>query len=136
MGYQRPIIKLTFDDPEMAGFEARAERLTIDGMLKVSTMAELDSADWSKREAMLEELFTALADALLSWNLEDRKGNPVPLTPAGLRKQDMQFITQITGALTRASADVPAPLAPASPNGEQFQEALIPMETLSPNLLS
>ncbi len=135
MGYERPILNLVFADPEMEGLEVRAQRLSIAAVFRVTELSELPVKDL--RGGKLDELLALLADALVSWNLEERRRDledcpimPVPLTGEALNRQDIPFVTAIAGALADASAAVPRPLEPTSSDGQQSLEVSLPMELL------
>lgn len=133
MGYQRPTLKLIFADEEMEGLEVRARRLSVEELLHIFGMADaehLASNPTAERVERADQLLAALAATLLSWNLEDRDGVPVPLTVEGLRTQDMPLIVAVRSALLDASTGVSRPLPPASPDGEPSLEESIPMEVL------
>src|SRR5215510_14389149 len=113
----------------MEGLEVRARSITTGKLLALSRLRAptLTAED-------VEELFMALADALVDWNLEDENGNPVPATVEGLYAQDLDFAQRIVWAWIDAVSGVDAPLEPSSPSGGPFPEASIPMEPLSVSL--
>jgi hypothetical protein len=121
VGYQRPTLKLVFTDPEMDGLEVRARRLSIGELLHITSLA-------SDENAGTDDMLAALAAALLSWNLEDADGAPVPLTADGLKGQDYLLLEEIKKALIEASWAVPPPLSTPSTDGTPALEASIPME--------
>ena len=133
MGYQRPLLRLKFADPEMAGLEVLAQRISMGDLACFSRIGELN--DTATRDAYLAELYGRLAHRIQSWNLETPDGQPVPTTADALAGQDKELIMAIFDALVD-TADVPAPLGQPSANGSRSVEASIPMETLSASLLS
>ena len=107
---------LTFEDPALEGLEVRARSLSI---------GELQSD---------EPVVESFAHALVSWNLEDEDGNPLPATLETLRTYpDIGFINGLTKAWIDAVTGVDDELGKDSTSGETFPEASIPMEPLSPN---
>ncbi len=131
MGYKRPTLKLVFADPEFEGLEVRARRLSIGAALRVAGLADMDTRELAAAEEKLGELLKLIAESLISWNLEDDNGTPVPLTGEALAEQDLPFITALAGALATASAGVSRPLEPASNSGPSSEEVSLPMEPLS-----
>jgi hypothetical protein len=129
MGYQRPTLKLVFDDPEMEGLIVRARRLKIGTYVDLLRAAGLDLKDETNRKELAERIMSAVID----WNLEDEDSQPVPVTPAGFLDQDLRFIIQMSEALLAAHRGVPGPLERPSPAGGQSLEQSIPMEIESPS---
>ncbi|HZN70561.1 MAG TPA: hypothetical protein VFC00_02590 [Micromonosporaceae bacterium] len=120
--------KLVFADPEFAGLEVRARSISIRKMLEI---AKFDRNDLD--EGQVELLLATFAKALVSWNLEEPEGEPVPATLDGLYAQDIGFVMQIIFAWMEAVAAVPTPLREKLSGGKQFPEVSLPMETLSPS---
>lgn len=87
-------------------------------------------------EESADKLILLFADKLVSWNIEDEAGTPVPADLGGVRQQDLDFNLTIINAWTTAMAGVPAPLEQSSPAGEPSPVESIPMETLSSSLAS
>lgn len=138
-GYQRKrkVYKLIFADEEMNGLEVRCTSVSIDTMMRLTALAGLASK--SLAEYSVEDLenvnlvFEVFAEALISWNLEDEDGSPVPATLEGVKAQDIDFLNVIITAWMERVAGISGPLAPASTVGSRSLEASMPMETLSPN---
>lgn len=129
MGYKRTAKKyeLVFDQDsgDFAGLELTLKGLSIGKYLKIAELAE--SA--SDGQGDLGPLFTAFADALISWNLEDDNG-PVPATFEGVQEQELDFVmTLITKWLTSV-AGVSAPLERDSDAGATSLEASMQMANL------
>lgn len=133
MGYvpKRKVYTLIFEDPEMNGLEVRIRGLTTGQFMDVA--AKKEEAEQGGDPA---ELFQMMVDQLVSWNIEEEDGTPVPATLEGLKTLDMPFTMAIVNAWTDAVAGVPAPLEQSSPAGAPSLEASIPMETLSSSLVS
>lgn len=134
MGFERKrkVFKLKFADPEFDGLEVLAASPSMDTFVAIARHAgkNVDT------EA-LDELLGHFCVSLISWNLEE-DGVPVPATVEGLRTQEPDFVLEVVDAWMDAVNGTSAndPLAQPSDAGGQFQEALIPMETLSPSLAS
>lgn len=76
----------------------------------------------------------AFGDALISWNLEDETGQPIPATRDGLFSIDNDLALALaTEWIERlgGKVDQSGPLPETSPSGEPSQVASIPMEALS-----
>lgn len=134
MGYRRnkKRYRLRFDDPEMGGFEIVMGSLSIGQFLDLQAASAAAADDTSGVAALLAKF----AAKIISWNLEDDGGEPVPATFDGVKGQELDFILAIISAWMDAMAGVD-PTSPASANGTgTFPEVSLPMEPLSPSLLS
>lgn len=133
MGYKRnpKIYKLTFgDDTDYAGLEVQVRGLTTGQVIAAKTGRGEDGK--SAEETMME----LLADRIVSWNLEDEDGTPVPTTLDALLNEDEDFTAAIIDHWMKAVAGVPDPLQQSSPSGEPSPVELVPMEALSESLAS
>lgn len=74
-----------------------------------------------------------MADKLISWNLEDESGVPVPTTPEAVLEQDKDLMLAVLGAWLDGINGVSAPLEQPSDDGEPSPEGSIPMAPLSPS---
>lgn len=82
----------------------------------------------AEKKAKQDQRFQMLIDHVVEWNLEDRDGQPVPVTVEGLFKAcEPEQAGGILGAWTSGRQSVPAPLEPESP-GSSLSE--IPMTVL------
>ena len=135
MGYKRGprIYKLIFDDPEYEGLEVRASSLTIRKLREIVNLRGLDSNNPHEANKASDRMFSTFADCLISWNLEDELGNPVPATLEGIENQETDFIMPIIGVWMDTITGATGPLDQTSSDGELFPVGSIPMETLSPN---
>lgn len=76
------------------------------------------------------EIVGMLAEHVVEWNLEDEKGEPLPITAdAILNDLEESVVAAIVREWFKAAVGVTAPLDGPSTSGEQFPEASIPMET-------
>lgn len=121
--YKRPtkILKLRFDDPEFEGLVVKMRTISVDEML-----------DWKDAESIQDEIEKASA-FLISWNLDDEAGGPVPCTAEGMRSQPKEWVTAVILAMWQAVVGVPAPLSQPSESGVPSPALSIPMEPLSEN---
>jgi hypothetical protein len=122
-GYERPTLKLTFQDPEMQGLDVRAERLSIGRYVELTKAYAADLDDETNRKHLAE----LVMEGVTTWNLT-RKGEPVPATPDGLLGQDFRFLVKMTKAILEANRAVPDPLDEPSSDGAPSQVASIPMD--------
>lgn len=98
-------------------------------------LTEWENKDSYTREDM-EEVFGEFAKVLVSWNLEDEDGEPVPTTYEGLMSYDFQFVLAVVLGWMQAVAGVPTPLdRPSRDGGPSLVESL-PMEPLSQSRVS
>jgi hypothetical protein len=137
-GYVRArTLKLTWADGEFAGLEIRAKRASMETFFNLAPLIDggIDVSDSKGREEFLG-LFLEFGAYLVSWNLEDEDGTPVPCTPAEFLAQDPRFVREVLDQWAEAIAGVAAPLEQPSPAGGTFPEGSLPMDALSPSLAS
>jgi hypothetical protein len=129
--------KLIFEDEEFEGLEVLARSLPLGSFMDtigaMPTPAEaLDpSRLTAEQRGAVGDMFAEFARALVSWNLEDDDGEPVPATLDGLQAQDIDFVMRIITAWMDALGGIPAPLAGRSTAGVPSLAGSIPMEPLS-----
>jgi hypothetical protein len=129
MGYRPTVYNLVFDD--LDGLEVKAHGTSIGQVKKFLTFGE----DASTGQTM--ELFDAFAKALISWNLEDDDGVPVPATAKGIDGfPDSRLMSTIVNTWMDAVSGVDDELGKDSSSGKPSLEESIPMEPLSPSLAS
>ena len=135
-GYVRPAktFLLKFADPEYAGLEVRVKSLPVGQLLKVGRFA--DTAREAFDLSMVEDLFTAFAGSLISWNLEEPEGVPVPATLDGVLSQETDFMIAVALEWATTLAGVSADLGKDSSSGPISPALSLPMEPLSPSLAS
>lgn len=129
MGFKvkRKVFRLVFKDTDLEGLEVMARSLT------TGQLIELQEAQKGGMHAAVTTMFAA---ALVSWNLEDEDGSPVPATLEGVRSMEIDFNNAVIGAWTDAVVGVKAPLSPTSSDGQPSVEASIPMDVPSVSLAS
>lgn len=136
MGYQRSTLKLVFEDPQFKGLEVRMRRLPIGDLFGVTELAELDEKDPVAMKQQFYHLTNMVGAGLLSWNLEDDQGQPIPATAEGLRSQDIEFVMGIVTAWTEAASSVRPPLSRHSNSGRLPPERFELMENVLESQLS
>ncbi len=118
----------------MQGLVVRAQSVPLGVFLELIELKEVDTKNITAEDAAkVDRLFTGFADALVSWNLENEDGSPVPATADGLKSQDIDFVMQIVSAWIAALSQVPDFLVNKSSDGGKSLEQSIPMETSSPS---
>lgn len=136
----RKTFRLQFTDEDMAGLEVVMRRGSMDGFVKIAKMAGLDTGRLKATDPatlkVIDELLDVFSAALVSWNVEDDDGNPVPATREGVGTQDDDFVLEIIRAWVEARASVSLPLGQPSNGGattdpDQLLMVGIPMEALS-----
>lgn len=125
------VYRLRFVDDDMAGLVVTARSTNLGAFLDVAEWVDIDPKSASKEDLRkLASLFETFAGALVSWNVEQPAGVPVPATLEGLRSQDVDFCLEIIRAWFEAIGGVPGPLGARSSNGGKSLEASIPMEAM------
>ena len=155
MGFERNrVYLLTFEDPDLEGLEVRAKPASAGQLL---TLIELMDRVQQSGEENVKDVLTLIrmfggcppdcsdphddqggnpyVNRLQSWNLEEN-GVPVPANYVGLMDQDLDFVTSMIDAWIKAQVGTSDELGKDSNSGGPSPEAQIPMETLSPALLS
>lgn len=130
MGFQVKTYKLVWPEESIwHGLEVRMRGQTIGELEDISKLSG------AKGIEAVKPVLDILSEALLSWNLENEDGTPIPVSE--FRSQDSTMLLAIVNAWTGVVGDVPAPLSTISSDGEKSEEASIPMVVPSeshPNL--
>lgn len=132
MGYTRTRATITVTWPEgddLHGLEVVTRSLSLGTYLSLIGMGEVDRSG-------LKDMIAEFANSLVSWNLTDPDGEPVPATQAAALAEDHALMLAICSRWmdTLHGRDKEAgPLDQPSPGGEPSLEASIPMETVSPS---
>lgn len=133
MGYRHTRRKITvrFEEPnEFAGFEAVLRGKSLAGFLALTGIGEVD-------QSSISDQLQDMAHSLISWNLEDEDGNPVPVTPEAVFEQDQELMLALgKGWIDGLGAGVSVPLEQSSTDGPPSLEASLPMAPLSESLAS
>jgi hypothetical protein len=139
MGYQDvDLYKLVFED--RPGLEVTAEGVSTGDLFEVMDVAGAipeaskdAKLDPESKKALIGVL-GQLAGALEEWNVEDRHGEPVPMTVAGLLSLKPKLMMDILTAWISAQTNVDDDLGKGSGSGgTSALEQSIPMEPRSPN---
>jgi hypothetical protein len=134
MGYNASVSKVNIrftDGHKFHGAEA-----TLHGMAfgEYTAATGLDGGEGEDVAASMKRF----ADNLISWNLEDGKGQPIPATVDGLKQVDQALARALQNAYVEALIGVhdADPLPQSSPSGGPSLVESVPMEALSESLAS
>jgi hypothetical protein len=127
MGYRRVPTIHTLDNIE--GEEGLIVRLKSIKIGKLRRLMTLTASDDTANQG-LEQIFDLLQDAMVSWNLEDEEGQPVPATAEGLEDQEAELILRIVEAWMEVMTGVSTDLGKGSSSGESFPGRPLTMEAL------
>lgn len=140
MGYQRPLIRLQFDESngDLAGFQITLRRMSVGEVQEVSGLADglspgADNGDMGEK---ISRALDVLARHIVDWNLEDEFERPIEPTREALNALDIPFVTAVLSEWMTRVTGVSSPLPTPSGDGEQFPEVSIPMELPSLSLTS
>lgn len=155
MGFtpKRKVYVLDFEGTDLDGLTARTRSASIgtmldignaiDGAGDVPTVEVLAGLPEREQLSKIAEFMKKIGDAvdqfaavLVSWDLEDEHGHPVPAGVGGLLTLEPGELMLLIGAWRKAVADVPAPLPETSSGGTPSLEGSLPMDPLSPSLAS
>jgi predicted RNase H-like HicB family nuclease len=113
-----------------------AEDGSIDEFFQVYDRYYRKFPDYEAARKDVAEVFDLVVPKLVSWNLETKGRNPIPLDRDHFDKRGKRFQNAVIEAWLEAVQGVSRPLPTPSPSGEQSVAESIPMETLSENLPS
>jgi hypothetical protein len=127
VGYRKTPTIHTIDDIE--GEEGLIVRMQGISFGKVRQITALLGDDSDDGEAM-GEIAKLTVSKLVSWNLEDGEGVPVPVTLEGFESQEFDLILKVVNAWLDRMTGVSADLGKGSPSGESFPGQPVTMEAL------
>lgn len=128
MGYRKIPTIYTLDDIEgEEGLIVRMKAIKVGALRKVmkATSNKGDSSDES-----MEEVIALMAKSLVSWNLEDEKGKPVPANAKGIDDQELELLMAIMEAWMDAMIGVDEDLGKGSTSGASSPAPPLTMEAL------
>ena len=126
-------LKLNFQDPDLAGLEVVMESLTVDEYLQSMIRDTTIKPAGERADAEVKAL-EQFASKLVSWNIEDKRGKPVPATLAGVKTQSNRLITRIMTAWIISMTSVPTTSQLPSGNGKlpsRSEELTLGLDDLS-----
>lgn len=107
---QRRVYILEFGDPQYEGLEIKVRSLPIRELTDLMVL-DTESEDPQVRASSISTMMAAFAEALVSWNMTDEAGQPIPSTLEYIESEDADFIMMCISAWMRAVSSV----ADASP---------------------
>lgn len=121
--------KLQFENEVYKGLEVTVAEVTTGELCELlELVSEVQGGNQLSKAKQVMQLFDMLGGSLIEWNLEDRKGNPVPATAEGVKSQTLKVNLVIVEAWISAMAEVEVPLENGSSDGETSLEQSIQME--------
>lgn len=134
MGFNATVRAVTINFAEghlYHGAEARVRGMAIGEYMAATG---LDGSDGDNAASSMQRFF----ERLISWNLEDDNGNPLPATEEAAKSCDQGLIRALQNAYVEALIGVhnADPLPTSSLSGEPSLVESVPMEALSPSLAS
>jgi hypothetical protein len=139
MGFrpQPTIYNLTFDGTALDGLHVRMSCCTIKenaAMLRASVRSG-DNAGVTAEDLDDNDLILNLfSDHLVSWDLEDLAGQPIPTSRDGVDSQERTIIAQLINAWQIAMVNVPNPSKTESNSGGTSEEESLGLGTSSESL--
>jgi hypothetical protein len=130
MGFERPNYRLIFNG-NYEGLEVSTKGGNIGEMVRFGALLSMgnDLMD-PKNETERKELIDMLGKKLISWNLEDEQGEPVPATADQLAEEDVFLLIAIVRGWMNRGIGVSGPLVQHSSDGVPSEVESIPMEIL------
>lgn len=127
MGYRKvPTIYTLTDLEDLDGLVVRMRAIRIGKLRKLMQIVSADDQD----EAAMDGMFGLVEEGLVSWNLEDETGQPVPATLVGIEEQELPLILTIMNAWLTQMTGPSAGLGKGSPSGATFPGQPLTMEAL------
>ena len=128
---ERKLYQLSFEDPELDGFECVMSGVSLDAFIDISALAAELETPAGRTKENIEAQFTTLAASLVEWNLDDDEGQPVSCDYDGLKAQDFDFVMKIMLGWMQALSSVPESLGKDSSSGGTSQEQSLGLAAVS-----
>lgn len=125
MGYRKVPTIHTIDD--IAGEEGLVVRLQSISFGKVRRITSLLD---SEGDGALEEIGKLVVSKIVSWNLEDENGQPVPVTVEEFDELDFSLVLKIVNSWLDRMTGVSDDLGKDSSSGAKFPGQPVTMEAL------
>jgi hypothetical protein len=113
---------MEFTDPEYEGLEITVRSIPIRNLQHLMSL-DPESTDLKVRSESIDQMTRAFAEALVSWNMTDENGEPLPTTLEYIESEDVDFImsciAQWMNAISRV--DDSSPLDESSEPGQTAQ---------------
>ena len=128
MGYRRIPTIYTLDSVNGEdGLIVRIQSIRVGKLRRLMKLTADENDDSS-----IDEILDLFRDSLVSWNLEDEHGMPVPTTKEGIDDQEVGFIMEVVGSWMdhMTSTEGKDDLGKGSTSGEKFPGQPLTMEAL------
>jgi len=128
MGYRRiPTIHTLDSIPDEEGLVVRMSSIRLGKLRRLMQLTSDDSGDGG-----VGEILDLFQESLVSWNLEDEDGSPVPTTMEGIESQDFDLVMRVVESwMDRITgSDGKNDLGKDSTFGESFPGRPLTMEAL------
>lgn len=136
MGHKiiRTIFVLHFEDGSaLDGATVKVRSVSMRKLLEIMRLAETLHSLGDRATEDVDALFTALAEQLVSWDLEEEEGTPIPCSVEGMYSLEFDLVLSIVFAWIEGVQSTPGPLGPSSKDGSRSEQPPIPMESLAPS---
>jgi hypothetical protein len=136
------VYRLQFDGTDYDGLEVSMRAAKLGALLDTGELVAIgqrigpNSAPTAADMDRFTSEFEDLAAHLVSWNVEDDNGKPIPADIEGLKTLEMPLVIRIGQEWQRAMGDVAAPLSSSSNSGRPPDALSMPMEPLAASLAS
>ncbi len=127
MGYRKVPTIYTLTD--VKGLEGAVIRLKSTKVGKLRRLLAALDSDAPLGE-VIGPLLVTVADNLVSWDLEDEDGTPIPTTVEGLEELELDDLFSLISSWTSVMTGPEEALGKDSPSGEPSQELSALMEAL------
>ena len=129
MGYRKVPTIYTLDDvKDEPGLIVRMKAIKVGKLRKLMRVISVEEDKMTPE--MIDEIFKLLLDGLVSWNLEDEQGSPVPTTMDGVDELELTTVMAILNEWLENMTGVDDELGKDSISGATFPGRPLTMEAL------
>jgi len=121
---------LVFTAPEFQGMRVEMRRMSLGESLALDEMRLSTSSGAEGNVKRVRRVAETVAAKIVSWNLADELGQPLPVSVDALLGQEESVMNAIVSSYITAVRGVDAPLDSASPTGAPPPPMSIPMDAL------
>lgn len=127
MGYRKKSTVHTLEFKQYEGLVVRMKGLKIGKMRRVLRALGDDNKDTG---ALVDEMATFVVEGLVSWNLEDENGTPLPADREQVEDLEFDMLTEILSTWLERLTGPDDDLGKGSSSGEKFPGRPLTMEAL------